>query len=102
MSARLFALLAVIAAFGLLTAIALFDVGYLGILRPHFESWGAGQVFADLVIVCALACAWMISDARERRLNAWPFVALTFVAGSFGPLLYLVMRERKAGVAALH
>ncbi len=93
MSVRLIALLVVIVAFGVLTAIALFDVGFFGIIEPHFQAWGAGQVFADLVIVAALACFWMVADARERKLNAWPFVALTLVAGSFGPLFYLVLRE---------
>jgi hypothetical protein len=38
----------------------------------------------------------MVADARTRGLNAWPFVAITLVAGSFGPLFYLVMRELKA------
>ncbi len=97
MSARLLALSAAIAALGVLTVLALRDVGYFGILEPHFQSWGAGQVFLDLVIACTLACVWMVSDARERGLNAWPFVGLTLVAGSFGPLLYLLQRERKAG-----
>ena len=93
MSVRLIALLIVIVAFGVLTTIALFDVGYVGIIKPQFQAWGARQVFADLVIAAGLACFWMVADARERKLNAWPFVALTLVAGSFGPLFYLVLRE---------
>jgi hypothetical protein len=93
MSARLIVLVAVIAGFALLTALALMDVGYFGILKPHFLSWGAGQVFADLVIALTLACIWMVADARERGMSAWPFVAITLVVGSFGPLAYLVMRE---------
>ncbi len=97
MSLRLVALLLVIALFGVLSAIALMDVGYWGIIAPHFQAWGAGQVFADLVILAVLACIWMVADARERGLNAWPFVAITLVAGSFGPLFYLVMREVRLG-----
>jgi hypothetical protein len=93
MSSRLVVLLAVIAGFGVLTALALMDVGYFGILSPHFQSWGGAQVFFDLVIACLLACIWMMSDARERGLAAWPFVLITLVMGSFGPLLYLVVRE---------
>lgn len=96
MSVRLLALSIVIAAFGLLTAAALFDVGYLGILAPHFQSLGAGQVFADLVIACSLACFWMISDGRARGINPWPFVIATLFLGSFGPLFYLVLREVRA------
>jgi uncharacterized membrane protein YqjE len=97
MSGRLALLVVVIALFSVLTALALMDVGYLGILAPHFQSWGAGQVLADLVIVCTLACIWMVADARTSGVNAWPFIAITLVAGSFGPLLYLVVREVRAG-----
>lgn len=97
MSARLLALLVAIALFGVLTVIALLDVGYLGILAPHFQSWGAGQVFADLVILAVLACVWMARDARQHGRSAWPYIVLTLVAGSFGPLAYLVMRELRAG-----
>ncbi len=96
MSSRLIVLIFVIAAFGVLTALALMSVGYLGIIEPHFRSWGAAQVFFDLVIVAVLACVWIINDARERGVSAWPFVLITLVAGSFGPLFYLVARELRS------
>jgi hypothetical protein len=96
MSARLIVLVAVIGGFALLTALALLDVGYFGILKPHFLTWGAGQVFADLVIALTLACIWMVNDARARGMSAWPFIAVTLVAGSFGPLAYLVVRELRS------
>jgi ABC-type Fe3+-siderophore transport system permease subunit len=96
MTTRLLALSVVIALFGALTAIALADVGFIGIVAPHFQSWGAGQVLADLVILALLSCIWMVRDASARGLNAWPFVLVTLVAGSFGPLFYLVVRERRA------
>ena len=93
MSSRLILLLIVIAAFGAFTAVALIDVGYFGIITPHFRSWGEAEVLADLVIVCVLACVWMIRDAPSRGLSPWPFVVMTVVLGSFGPLAYLVVRE---------
>lgn len=96
MSVRLVLLVAVLALFGALTAVALSDVGYFGIIQPHFQTWGAGQVLADLVIVSGLACVWMVNDARSRGATAWPFVALTLVGGSFGPLLYLALRELRS------
>ena len=96
MSTRLLALLVVTAAFGILTAIALADVGYLGIFEPHFQSWGPGQVFADLVILAVLGCLWMVGDSRSSGIPAWPFVALTLVGGSFGVLFYLIWREVRA------
>lgn len=97
MSGRLALLTVVIALFSVLTVLALTDVGYLGIFEPHFQTWGGGQVFADLVIVCTLACIWMLSDARTSGVSAWPFLVITLFLGSFGPLLYLVAREVRAG-----
>jgi hypothetical protein len=93
MTNRLLTLALVVVLFGVLSTIALLDVGYWGILAPHFQSWGAAQVFTDLVILAVLSCIWMVADARKRRITAWPFIAITLVAGSFGPLLYLVARE---------
>ena len=93
MQMRFLVLAVVVVLFGVLSAIALLDVGYVGIIAPHFKSWGAGQVFADLVIMCLLGCFWMLRDARTRGTSAWPFVILTLVAGSFGPLFYLLLRE---------
>jgi hypothetical protein len=97
MSLRLILLTVVIALFGWLSAVALQDVGYLGIIRPHFQSWGGAQVFADLVILCGLGCAWMVADGRARGINAWPFVVATLFLGSFGVLGYLVRRELRSG-----
>ncbi len=101
MSGRLFVLIVVTAAFGVLTTIALVDVGYWGIIEPHFKSWGAAQVFWDLVIVAVLAVIWVVRDARARGANPWPFVLLTLVGGSFGPLLYLIVRELRPRNRAL-
>ena len=102
MSGRFILIAVVILAFGVLTGLALADVGYFGILLPHFQSWGGGQVLADLVIMGIMACIWMVNDARARGQNAWPFVALTLALGSFGPLLYLALRElRQPGPRAL-
>ena len=93
MSTRLMMLFMVTAAFGVLTAIALADVGYLGLFEPHFQSWGGGQVLADLAILAVLGCIWMVADSRKSGVNAWPFVVLTLAAGSFGVLFYLIRRE---------
>ena len=96
MSGRLLLLFVVVAMFGVLSALAVVDVGYLGIIAPHFQSWGGGQVFADLVILAVLAVMWMVKDARERGLTAWPFIVVTVFAGSFGPLFYLIARELRS------
>ena len=80
--------------FGALTALALWQVGPWGIIAPHFQSFGAGQVLADLVIALVLAMVWMWRDAKATGRNAWPWIALTLVAGSFGPLMYLLSAKR--------
>jgi hypothetical protein len=95
MSSRFLVLILVIAAFGVLSMLALADVGYFGILEPHFQSFGGGQVFADLVIALSLVCIWMVLDSRTSGINPWPFVVVTVVLGSFGPLFYLAARELK-------
>lgn len=95
MSTRLILLLVVTAAFGVLSAIALMDVGYWGIIAPHFQAWGPGQVFADLVIALTLVASWMVIDSRASGITVWPFLAITLVLGSFGPLFYLIARELK-------
>ncbi len=101
---RILLLAFVIAAFGALTAAALADVGHLGILLPQFQSSGGLQVIVDLIIALALAIVWMLADARRHGRNPWPWVLLTLVAGSFGPLGYLLagaLRERRAGSGGL-
>ena len=90
----------VIALFGVLSALALRDVGYFGIIAPHFQSWGGAQVIVDLVIVCALGCLWMIEDARARGISPWPFVVATVFTGSFGILFYLVARELRGSAGS--
>ncbi|PKQ04980.1 MAG: DUF2834 domain-containing protein [Alphaproteobacteria bacterium HGW-Alphaproteobacteria-11] len=100
MSARLLVLLAVILAFGALSALALMEAGYLGIFLQHFETYAGLQVLTDLVIVCVLAIIWMVHDGRTSGVTPWPFVALTLAAGAFGPLFYLVAREIKSRTAA--
>ena len=82
--------------FTALTGWALYEVGYLGIFQAGLVGPGAMQVLADLVIVCGLACVWMVADARARGANPWPYVLITLAAGSFGPLLYLLQRQRRA------
>jgi hypothetical protein len=85
----------VLAAFSLLTAAALWQHGYWGIIEPHFQSFGAAQVFADLVIALTLVMTWMWRDAKGRGRNPLPWIVLTLVAGSFGPLLYFVTQPRQ-------
>jgi hypothetical protein len=83
-------LVATLMLFGALSAVALWQHGYWGILAPHFQSFGAGQVLADLVIALSLVMIWMWNDAKSAGRNVWPWLIVTVVLGSFGPLLYLL------------
>ena len=86
----------VLALFGALSAAALWHHGYWGIIEPHFRSFGAAQVFADLVIALTLAMIWMWRDAKATGRNPWPWIAATLALGSFGPLVYLLTRKAPA------
>ena len=85
-------LLIVLAPFSVVSALALWQHGYWGIWQPHFQSWGAGQVLLDLVIALSLVMVWLWRDSRQLGRNPWAWLVLTLVAGSFGPLLYLLTR----------
>jgi hypothetical protein len=93
---RNFLVLAVLLAFGAYSLYVMWQVGYVGIWQAGLANLAALQVLLDLVIVCALASIWMLVDGRSRGLTAWPFVLITLAAGSFGPLLYLLYRNRAA------
>ena len=79
--------------FGALSGVALWQHGYWGILAPNFQNFGAGQVFADLVIALSLVMVWLWRDARAQGRKVWPWFFLTLFLGSFGPLIYLVTRR---------
>jgi hypothetical protein len=80
-------------AFLALTGIALWQHGYWGIIAPHFQSSGGAQVFVDLVIALGLFLVWMWRDAKAASRNPWPWLVLTLLAGSIGPLIYLLARK---------
>lgn len=93
MNWKIILLAVVLLDFAALSVYAIYQVGYVGLFQAGLASWGAAQILADLVIACSLIIVWMVRDARARGLNPWGFVAITLVAGSFGPLLYLLRRE---------
>lgn len=87
------ALVVALVLFGILSAEALWQHGYLGIWHAGFESLAAMQVLADLVIASLLIMVWIWHDAKARGRNAWPWLAATVVLGSFAPLVYLLTRK---------
>ena len=81
--------IAILIPFTLLSGYAVLEVGYIGIFDYHRHSPAGWQVFTDLVIACVLILTWLIPEAKRNGINPWPWVAITLVLGSFGPLLYL-------------
>jgi len=92
-------LLLVLAAFGAFSTYAMWEVGYLGIWQAGMSSLGAWQVLLDLVLMSCIALGWLWRDARLAGRSFWPFAVITLAAGSFGPLLYLLLAPRAARTA---
>ena len=95
MNTRRVLALAILPPFALLTAYAVAEVGYLGVVDYQRHSPAGWQVFADLVIALVLLLAWLIPEARKAGRTVWPWVLLTLLLGSFGPLLYLAFSAER-------
>ncbi|MFL8991398.1 DUF2834 domain-containing protein [Pseudomonas sp. QLc11A] len=80
---------------------SLIDFGISLMSRPD-----TAQVVIDLYLLATLAGIWMYRDARKRgrsTLSVVPYLLITAVFVSVGPLLYLVVRgvqDRKRLAAA--
>lgn len=69
---------------------SLIDFGISLMSRPD-----TAQVVIDLYLLATLAAIWMYKDARKRGQSGWsvlPYLVITAVFVSVGPLLYLVVR----------
>jgi len=100
MNGKQIALLAVLAAFSALTALAVYEYGYIGFFDAVFSNLVGIVCMADLAIALTLVLVWMTRDAREVGISPLPYVVLTFALGSVGPLLYLIRREGKLARSA--
>ena len=69
--------------------------GLAGILGAIAHTSGPMQIFADLIIALTLVMVWMWRDAKNTGRNIWPWIVITLVAGSFGPLLYFITGKEK-------
>ncbi len=95
MTTRQIVLSLVLLAFGAQTGFVFYQRGFEWIPELFATSLSI-TVFADLVIALSLICLWMVADARQRGTSAWGYLALTLLAGSVGPLVYLIRREGRA------
>lgn len=86
--------------FTLLSVYAVQQVGYWGIFDYHWHSPAGWQVFTDLVIAVFLAMLWMVKDARQTGRNVVPYLIVSLLLGSFGPLLYLSLTPARSETTA--
>lgn len=92
MNAKQIGLSVVLADFLALTGYAVYQYGYVGFFELMMANVATVTALADLVIALSLVMSWMVRDARQRGVSAIPYVVLTLVLGSVGPLLYLIRR----------
>ncbi|HRL94284.1 MAG TPA: DUF2834 domain-containing protein [Pseudomonas sp.] len=60
------------------------------------SSLDTAQIVIDLYILAALACIWMYQDNKSRKkpfIAIVPYLVITAVFISIGPLLYLVVKD---------
>jgi hypothetical protein len=84
----------VLAAFGALSAYVVYVHGLSGMWEAMTANGVTAVLTIDLSIALTLVSVWMWNDARDRGMSPVPYVLLTLAAGSVGPLLYLIRRER--------
>jgi len=80
----------VLAAFSILNAYVLYQYGYGGFVDLVMANAATVAVLVDLTIALSLVAIWMWNDAQKRGISALPYLAITLVLGSIGPLLYLL------------
>lgn len=84
----------VLAVFGFENVWALSQYGYIGTWENVINAGFASQlILFDLLIALSLVMVWMWKDARERGVTVWPYLVVTLLTGSIGPLAYLIRRE---------
>ncbi len=99
MNARLALLALALVVFAAYTGIVVSQHGYTGFLPLAWSEAWAGQMLVDLAIALVLFASWLVEDARERGIAAWPYLLLICTTGSIGALAYLIhrtVRDREA------
>ncbi len=87
----------VIVAFAVLTGLAVQQHGATGILAYQLANTAGLQVLVDLAIALALFVLWMWQDDKSKNISPWPWLVITLLIGSFGPLFYLLYRQTRRG-----
>jgi hypothetical protein len=83
-------------AFLALSGYALYDHGVCGFMHAATANTATIALTTDLAIALSMVGVWLWRDARARGVSPWPYLLLTAVLGSAGPLLYLAMKAAGA------
>jgi hypothetical protein len=89
------ALFLVFAAFGAYSLYVIWELGYVGLWQACMANIGTWQLLLDFIIMSVLVIGYMARDARRTGRTVWPYAVITVAAGSFGPLLYLLLAPRR-------
>ena len=84
-------LVIVLAAFLVLTGIAIWQHSYFGIFQTQFETSTGLQVLVDLTIALVLILLWLWNDAKAAGRNPIPWTILIMITGTIGALVYLIV-----------
>lgn len=85
-------LILTLAAFGAYSMYVTWTLGYVGLWEACMANIGTWQLLLDFIIMSCLALGYMARDARRTGRKLWPYALITVAAGSFGPLLYLLLK----------
>ena len=92
MSTRRILLAVALATFLIQTGLVLFGMGYRGFFEAVNLNAATRLMFLDVVITLTLIAVWMREDAAASGRIVVPYILLTLLLGSAGPLLYLLKR----------
>jgi hypothetical protein len=74
------------------------QTGVAGFLQAATANLATVQISLDLVVALSLVSVWLWRDAKARGVSPYPYLALTVVLGSVGPLLYLTLKSSGCGL----
>jgi hypothetical protein len=83
-----------------LNAYVLWHYGLMGFWELVTANAATIAAVVDLTIALSFVALWMWRDAHRRGITVAPYLVLTALLGSIGPLLYLVVHGRKAELPA--
>lgn len=86
-------ILLVAVVFTVYSTLVVHEHGYTGFITLALREAWAMQMLLDLLISLTMVTSMLVIDARRRKRAAWPWVVITVLLGSIGPLWYLVLRK---------